>query len=517
VYPELGRLAAIDPAAAADQGHSVGQQGTTRTKSEEEEYHHQQSVQLMHREQIQNEILLDTVKRIQGSTVGSLYENEIELLRTVIEQKQGFINKLHAEGLELLQKIEDYQLRLGDEEDRSREERERVLRETEAVEAAIDAISQDKQLAVQRLRQYEMLYKRTIEDKNDAESTMSRARELVSMGREDLRALGECLLQTKAMQEKHDRELSATMTRLESSRSTWRSSLEQRTREIDSIIRQYEEAKSSRIREEGAAARQRLEAERVRREMEVRERERASHQAREAERTNSVQVDRWRVVCAAAGLGEGSSAEAVIAAYEACKRLHPQGEDGHFDALEPARLAPPVQPVEATEANRSSPSGTPSLAPVRPCAMPSIRAEMSIRMIRQKLASHTGQDEAADDDALVEQLRMLLSDPASITDLADLTKEEDRTLGDAWDKATSAVKSTHVTRVGPLKRSPSASSSAPPSASSSRAPPPLTTAKASGSDTDRDVELQSRILSRQEIKARSRKTHARLNKVGRVC
>jgi hypothetical protein len=134
-------------------------------------------------------------------------------------------------------------------------------------------------------------------------------------------------------------------------------------------------------------------------------------------------------------------------------------------------------------------------------------------MIRQKLASHTGQDEAADDDALVEQLRMLLSDPASITDLADLTKEEDRTLGDAWDKATSAVKSTHVTRVGPLKRSPSA----PPSASSSRAPPPLTTAKAAGSDTDRDVELQSRILSRQEIKARSRKTHTRLNKVGRVC
>ena len=514
VYPELSRLAGLDPTAATDQAQSVGQQATARTKSEEEEYHHQQSVQLMRREQMQNEILLDTVKRIQGSSVGSLYENEIELLRTVIEQKQGFINTLHAEGVQLSQKIEEYQLRLGDEEDRSREERERVLRAAEAVEAAIDEISQDKQVAVQRLSQYEMLYTRTVEDKNDAENKMSHARELVSMGREDLRALGECLLQTKLMQEKHERELSVTVSRLESSRSTWRSSLEQRTREIDAIIRRYEEAKSDRIREEEAASRQRLEVERVRREMEERERERASRQEKETERTNAVQVDRWRVVCAAAGVDEGSSADAIIAAYEACKHPHSPVETlenvaeiesrdkvSSFIALET------VQSVQSTEDDGHDLSG--SVPPVdQHTAMAWMRAEMSIRMIRHKLASHLGQDEAADDDGLVEQLRQLL--PSRAAPMSDVNNGEDAVLdrklnADPWDAATSAVKSTDVTQLDPRDRSPSASPE----------PAPLRLAGMglAGNDGDAEMESQWQILSRQEIKTRSRKIHARLNKV----
>lgn len=514
----------------ADHGQSAGQQVTTRTKSEEEEHHHQQSIQLMRREQMQNEILLDTVKRIQGSSVGSLYENEIELLRTVIEQKQGFINKLHAEGLELSQKIEEYQLMLGDEEDRSREERERVLRVSEAVEAAIEEISQDKQLAVQRLHQYEMLHTRTVEDKNDAESKMSRARELVSMGREDLRALGECLLQTKAMQEKHERELSETVARLESSRDTCKSSLEQRTREIDAIIRRYEEAKSDRIREEAAAARQRLDAERVRREMEARERERASRQKKEAERTNAVDIDRWRVVCAAAGVDEGSSADAVIAAYEACTRPHVQADspenfdktlilDGIGFSIAP-ESADCVEFVQSMEAGVRDRLGT--MPPAgRPTAVPSIRAAMSIRMIRHKLASHLGQDEAADDDALVEQLRQLL--PTRAASMINVNNDEEPTLhdpnavhlkldcklsGDAWDAAALAVNSTHVTQLDPQDRSPLGSPS------HSQSLPARN--EAAENAVDRDIESHSQVLSRQEIKARSRKIHARLNKVGRL-
>jgi len=125
VYPELGKLASDGGLAHSSQAPSSERHA--RTKSEEDEYQYQQSVELMRREQMQNDILLDTVKRIQvrgcwsrplghsfdslvrlahstrsfdslirlarsldcqGSSAGSLYENEIALLRTVIEQKQ---------------------------------------------------------------------------------------------------------------------------------------------------------------------------------------------------------------------------------------------------------------------------------------------------------------------------------------------------------------------------------------------------------------------------------------------
>ena len=63
VYPELGKLASEGGLAHSSEAPSS--ERLARTKSEEEEYQYQQSVELMRREQMQNDILLDTVKRIQ--------------------------------------------------------------------------------------------------------------------------------------------------------------------------------------------------------------------------------------------------------------------------------------------------------------------------------------------------------------------------------------------------------------------------------------------------------------------
>lgn len=487
----------------------------------------------MRREQRQNEILLDTVKRIQSSSAGSLYENEITLLRTVIEQKQGYINKLHAEGLELSQKIEEWQLRLRDEEDRSKEERDQVLQASQVVEAAIEEISQDTQLAVQRLGQYEMLYTRTVEDKNDAESKMLRARELVSMGREDLSALGECLLQTKAAQEKQERELSGALARLESSRLMWKSSLDQRTKEIDGIIRRYEEAKNDRIREEEASALQRLEADRVRQEMEARERERVEKQMKESERMDAVDAEQWRVVCVAAGVTEGSSAGQVIAAYEACRcpATRPRrikhindtrkgesngtcrvgrggtGALGSSDwAGDTARSHLKEQEAASTQTAFVQHGITPSMA---------TRAEMSIRMIRRKVASHLGQDEAADNDSLAEQLRQLSQTQAASRARSDIGSlyisfNEIQFAEDPWEAAAAAVEASNIEeldRFGTLVCP--AGGGAPPSMVSSTADRkgPV----ANGDDSEQETTKE--VLNRHEMKVRSRKMHAKLNKV----
>ena len=554
VYPELGKLASDGGLAHSSQAPSSERHA--RTKSEEDEYQYQQSVELMRREQMQNDILLDTVKRIQvrgcwsrplGHSFDSLirlahstrslarlpgviggvavrerdcavadcdrakagtalydgslpyYHSDFPLLLLLLFPFQGFINRLHAEGMELAEEIEAWRLKLRDEEDRSRAERERVEATSLGVEAAIEVIAQDKQLAVQRLGQYELLYTRTMEDRNAAESAMLRARELVSMGREDLQALGECLLQTKAAQEKHEKELSATMARLESSRATWRSSLEQRTGEIEGIIRRYEEAKRGRIEEEEAAAQRRLEAERVRREMEAREAEREARMKKELVRANSVQADQWRVVCAAAGVDEASGAVEVIQAYDALERAGnanvpvyshngdggggDRGGDGDGVGCPDAAAVRTTGRRDTMHRPHDQHAFTPSIT---------TRAEMSLRLIRQKLSSHLGEDEAAavDDDMLVAQLGRLAErsgGDAALADLWALARADDD--GDGDGDLAFLGKSPH--------REP-------------RAAPAV--AEAAGTpDGDQDPQA-ARILSRHEVKARSRKIKAKLDK-----
>ena len=441
----------------------------------------------MRREQIQNEILLDTVKRIQGTSLGSLYEDEIAMLRTVIEQKQTLINKLHSEGIELAKKIESWKLKLQDEEDRSRAERERVEEAAIAVEAAIEDIAQDKQLALQRLGQYESLYTRTVDDRNDAESRMLRARELVGLGREDLKVLGECLNQTKAAQEKLERELSSTMARLEASRSLWKSSLEQRKREVDGIIRRHEEAKRDRILEEEEAARQRLEAERVRNCTAAKEAQREAQEKKEMARRVAVEAEQWRVVCAAAGVdcvveggAVGSSADAVIDAFDALTMV--QGQTGQGTAVS-------NDSIDTNESLPESSSTTPGGGRRRDTmhrahdkeaftSSMEIRAETSLRLIRQRVAVYLAEDEAVDDDELVAQLgRLAVMAGNATSDLWSLASVDDETnfLGQSFEKRAEA---SNESAAGAIDES-------------------------AGSQG---------ILSRHEIKARSRKMKAKIDK-----
>ena len=408
--------------------------------------------------------------------------------------------------MELAEEIEAWRLKLRDEEDRSRAERERVEATSLGVEAAIEVIAQDKQLAVQRLGQYEMLYTRTMEDRNDAESKMLRARELVSMGREDLRALGECLLQTKAAQEKHEKELSATMARLESSRATWKSSLEQRTGEIDGIIRRYEEAKRGRIEEEEAAAQRRLDAERVRREMEAREAEREARMKKELVRANSVQADQWRVGCAAAGVDEASGAVEVIQAYDALERAgtangtvyrhNGDGGDGGGGGGGGGsdRDGNGVGCPDASAVRTTGRRDTMHRPHDQHAFTPSIttRAETSLRLIRQKLASHLGEDEAGavDDDTLVAQLGRLAERSGGDAALADL-----------WALARADGDGDGDGELAFLGKSPPRE----------RRAAPAVAAAAGTPDGDQDPQA-ARILSRHEVKARSRKIKAKLDK-----
>ena len=301
---------------------SFGDDRLGRTESEEKEYKYQQSVEMMRQEKKENSVLLETLKLVQGLDAGTLYEHEISLLRESIRQKHDMINKLHSKGLELSEKTKYLELELYDQQDRTREERERLLQESASIEQSIKDIQDDRQCAVQRLHQYKLLYSRTKEDRDEAEARMLRARELVDMSRDDLSSLKECLQNSiKVSQDACEKKLNSALADFEASKAFWKSSLEKKTREIDAIIRRYNKAKDERTQEEERESKERIEAERLKNEVyEEREKTKKALE-QDARRVRHVHREQWGLVCAAAGLEPDAPTSAVIQSYDTLMSL----------------------------------------------------------------------------------------------------------------------------------------------------------------------------------------------------
>lgn len=294
-----------------------------RTASEEREYEFQESVELMRQEKKENEVLLETLKLVQGLQVGTLYDHEISLLRESIAQKQDMINNLHSKGLELSHKTKYLELELQDQQDRTKDERERLMQESEAIERSIEGIKEDQQCALQRLKQYQLLYTRTKEDRDDAETQMLRARELVDSSREDLNSLKDCLQnRIKVSQETCERNLNISLAEMKASKAFWKSSLERKKQEIDAIICRYEKARGDRKKEEEEETRMQMHAERIRRERHDEEKKRHQN-AVENDLKNARQMhkEQWGLICAAAGLQPDAPASAVMQSYDSLAGL----------------------------------------------------------------------------------------------------------------------------------------------------------------------------------------------------
>jgi hypothetical protein len=213
--------------------NSVKELGLGRTKSEEEEYEYQESVEMMRQEKRENGLLLETVKMLQGSKVHELYEHEISVIRDSIVQKHELINKLHARALEFVHKTKDLEMELRDQDDTTKEARERNMKRSECLKKDIEYIDEDRQRAIQRYYQYQLLYSRTKEDRDDAESRMLQTRRVVDLANDDLKYLKEYMLNTiKVSQEDSERDLNSAVTNLEASREFWKVSLEQKNQEV---------------------------------------------------------------------------------------------------------------------------------------------------------------------------------------------------------------------------------------------------------------------------------------------
>ena len=214
-------------------GQSGKEFGLGRTKSEEEEYEYQESVEMMRQEKRENGMLLETVRMLQGSKVHELYEHEIFAIRSSIVQKHELINKLHERALEFVHKTMDLEMELKDQHDTTREVRERNMNRSESLKQDIEEIDEDRQRAIQRFHQYQLLYSRTKEDRDAAESRLLQTRRVVDLAADDLQHLGEYMLNTiKVAQEDSERDLNSAVANLEASREFWKVSLEQKNHEV---------------------------------------------------------------------------------------------------------------------------------------------------------------------------------------------------------------------------------------------------------------------------------------------
>lgn len=107
VLPELGKYVKNGGVGAGQRQESSSQGaegGLERTESEEKEYEYALSVEVMRKEKQENRALLHSLKKAKESDTGSLYENEISLLRHSIREKQELINRMHEKCISLAAK-----------------------------------------------------------------------------------------------------------------------------------------------------------------------------------------------------------------------------------------------------------------------------------------------------------------------------------------------------------------------------------------------------------------------------
>lgn len=121
---------------------------------------------------------------------------------------------------------------MTDQQDHTREAREKLFSEAKSIEEDIMNIQEDKLCAVQRLHQYQLLYTRTKEDRDDAELRMQNTKDLVEQSREDLFTMREFQNKAQHAEEQAQREFKLAVAKLEASRKFWKSSLEKKKREV---------------------------------------------------------------------------------------------------------------------------------------------------------------------------------------------------------------------------------------------------------------------------------------------
>lgn len=237
--------------------------GLERTESEEKEHEYALSVELMRKEKQENRALLDSLKKAKESDTGSLYENEISLLRRSIREKQDLINQMNEKCMNLaakyvLESPDDHlsvchalfsdtslcrtdalELEVKDQQDHTKEAREKLYSEAKSIEDDIKSIQEDRLCAVQRLHQYQLLHTRTKEDRDDAEVRMQKTKDLVQESREDLYRMKEFQNKAQHAEEQAQRELNLAVAKLEASRKFWKSSLEKKKREVCVCVKWY--------------------------------------------------------------------------------------------------------------------------------------------------------------------------------------------------------------------------------------------------------------------------------------
>jgi hypothetical protein len=127
---------------------------------------------------------------------------------------------------------DELELKVKDQQDHTKEARERLFSEAKSIEEDIMNIQEDKMCALQRLHQYQLLYTRTKEDRDDAELKMQKTKDLVEKGREDLFTMKEFQNKAQHAEEQAQKELNLAVAKLEASRKFWRSSLEKKKRQV---------------------------------------------------------------------------------------------------------------------------------------------------------------------------------------------------------------------------------------------------------------------------------------------
>eukprot|EP00889_Picochlorum_renovo_P007316 jgi/Picre1/34346/NNA_001818.t1 len=322
VLPELEKYVKNGGVGQRQESSSQGAEGgLERTESEEKEYEYALSVELMRKEKQENRVLLDSLKKAKESDTGSLYENEISLLRHSIHEKQELINRMHEKCISLAAKNDELELKVKDQQDHTKEARERLFWEAKSIEEDIMNIQEDKMCALQRLHQYQLLYTRTKEDRDDAELKMQKTKDLVEKGREDLFTMKEFQNKAQHAEEQAQKELNLAVAKLEASRKFWRSSLEKKKRQVASLISRYERSKAERLRR-AEDEDKRAEAERAVQESERRIISSQKKALEETAQKRKIRREQWRLVCAAAGLNGEASVADVIKAYHALQELH---------------------------------------------------------------------------------------------------------------------------------------------------------------------------------------------------
>eukprot|EP00890_Picochlorum_soloecismus_P003055 jgi/Picsp_1/3750/NSC_06585-R1_hypothetical protein CHLNCDRAFT_138354 [Chlorella variabilis] len=296
-----------------DQGSVDGLQ---RTKSEEMEAELILAKDMLKKEKEENALLLKTMSKLKESAESSLQDNEIMLLRDSILQKHDIINRLHAESVELSNKISLAKLRIQDNVDCTKPVRDKLETKARDIETELDDIEDEKLSTVQRIQQYQLLYGRTKDDRDVSQRKLLHVNDIVEHAHGDVASLESFHKELSASVEDGERKLGRVVALLDDKRIEWTNESKNVKKELQRLLSREEQVM---IREKEAEEHaQMLEQQRLDRFKRMKEGEATEDIIKQR---NSIHKelykvkDSWSQVCAAAGLEPESSVEDVLKAW----------------------------------------------------------------------------------------------------------------------------------------------------------------------------------------------------------